>query len=90
MFSPRSGDRAFRQFDASVSGGGAEIGPKPTIAAGRRALEIRWFFLGRLFAQYGDGEISLNNVQGCTQIAADKINLNNIRLVNCAFVVPAD
>ena len=34
------------------------------------------------------GEITFNNVQGCTQAVADKINLNDIRLNNCAFVVP--
>ena len=34
------------------------------------------------------GEITFNNVQGCTQAVADKINLNDVRLNNCAFVVP--
>ena len=32
------------------------------------------------------GEITFNNVQGCTQAIADKINLNDVRLNNCAFV----
>jgi len=32
------------------------------------------------------GEITFNNVQGCTQAVADKINLNDVRLNNCAFV----
>ena len=32
------------------------------------------------------GEITLNNVQGCTQVVADKINSNNVRLNNCAAV----
>ncbi|MBW2418697.1 MAG: PEP-CTERM sorting domain-containing protein [Deltaproteobacteria bacterium] len=30
------------------------------------------------------GEITFNNVQGCTQLVADKINLNDVRLNNCA------
>ena len=34
------------------------------------------------------GEVSLNNAQGCTQLVGDKINLNDVRLNNCAFVVP--
>jgi hypothetical protein len=33
----------------------------------------------------GGGEITFNNVQGCTQAVADKINLNDVRLNNCAF-----
>ena len=32
------------------------------------------------------GEITFNNVQGCLQAVADKINLNDVRLNNCAFV----
>ena len=32
-----------------------------------------------------NGEIQLDNVQGCTQVVADKINLNDVRLMNCAF-----
>ncbi len=32
------------------------------------------------------GEITFNNVQGCTQVVADKINLNDVRLNNCSFV----
>ncbi len=35
-----------------------------------------------------EGEVQLDNVQGCTQIIAGKINLNDVRLNNCAFVVP--
>ncbi len=31
------------------------------------------------------GEIIMNNVQGCTQLVADKIGLNDIRLSRCAF-----
>jgi MYXO-CTERM domain-containing protein len=29
-----------------------------------------------------------NNVQGCTQSVGDKINLNDVRLTNCAFAIP--
>jgi len=29
------------------------------------------------------GEITFNNVQGCTQLIADKINLNDVRLTSC-------
>ena len=32
------------------------------------------------------GEITFNNVQGCLQAVADKINLNDVRLNNCHFV----
>ena len=32
------------------------------------------------------GEITFNNVQGFTQVVADKINLNDVRLNNCSFV----
>ena len=35
-------------------------------------------------AQTG-GEINFQNVQGCTQLIADKINLSDIRLARCAF-----
>ncbi len=31
------------------------------------------------------GEIIMNDVQGCTQLVADKINLNDVRLSRCAF-----
>ena len=34
------------------------------------------------------GESSWNDVQGCTQIVCDKINLNDVRLMTCAFNVP--
>ena len=34
------------------------------------------------------GEINFNNVQGCTQLVADKITLNDVRLNNCAAVIP--
>ncbi len=35
-----------------------------------------------------NGEIHLDNVQGCTQVIAGKVNLNNVRIGNCAFVIP--
>lgn len=31
------------------------------------------------------GEILINNAQGCTQLVADKINLNDVRFARCAF-----
>ena len=35
------------------------------------------------------GEVTFNNVQGCTQAVGDKINLNDVRLNNCgAMIVP--
>ena len=34
------------------------------------------------------GEITFNNVQGCTQAIADKINLNDVRLNNCGAAIP--
>ena len=34
------------------------------------------------------GEILINNAQGCTQLIADKITLNDIRFARCAAVVP--
>lgn len=34
------------------------------------------------------GEININNAQGCTQLVADKINLNDVRLNNCHFAIP--
>ncbi len=34
------------------------------------------------------GESLWNNVQGCTQIVGDKINLNDVRLMKCGFNVP--
>jgi hypothetical protein len=33
------------------------------------------------------GEVTFNNVQGCTQIVGDKINLNDVRLNNCGFAL---
>lgn len=35
------------------------------------------------------GEIKINNAQGCTQLVADKVNLNDVRFCNCNFVIPA-
>ncbi|MFN0136881.1 MAG: hypothetical protein ACKVS9_12285 [Phycisphaerae bacterium] len=35
------------------------------------------------------GEIVINNSQGCTQLVADKINLNDVRFCRCAFAPPA-
>ncbi|MBX3406868.1 MAG: hypothetical protein KF869_08905 [Phycisphaeraceae bacterium] len=36
------------------------------------------------------GEININNAQGCTQLIADKITLNDVRFCQCGFVpVPA-
>ena len=45
---------------------------------------------GVSFWDLGDegGEITFNNVQGCVQAVADKINLNNVRLNQCGFAVP--
>jgi len=31
-----------------------------------------------------EGEININNAQGCTQLIADKINLNDVRFTRCA------
>ena len=31
------------------------------------------------------GEITFSNVQGCTQVVADKINIGNVRINNCGF-----
>lgn len=31
------------------------------------------------------GEININNAQGCTQLVADKITLNDVRFMRCAF-----
>ena len=41
---------------------------------------------GIAFWDLGDsgGEIHFDNVQGCTQAVADKVNVNNVRLNNCA------
>ena len=36
------------------------------------------------------GEIVMNDVQGCTQLVADKINLNDVRLSRCAFDPPME
>lgn len=35
------------------------------------------------------GEIVINNGQGCTQLIADKINLNDVRFGRCSFEIPA-
>lgn len=35
------------------------------------------------------GEINIDNAQGCTQLIADKIVLNDVRFNGCAFVAPA-
>ncbi|MBX3363279.1 MAG: PEP-CTERM sorting domain-containing protein [Phycisphaeraceae bacterium] len=35
------------------------------------------------------GEINIDNAQGCTQLIADKITLNNTRFCGCGFAVPA-
>jgi len=45
---------------------------------------------GVSFWDLGDsgGEITFNNVQGCTQAVGDKINLNDVRLNPCGFSVP--
>ena len=32
------------------------------------------------------GEISMDNVQGCTQLVGDKIGLQNVQLGRCSFV----
>lgn len=34
------------------------------------------------------GEASFDNVQGCTQVIGQKLNLSNVRLTRCAFAVP--
>ncbi len=34
----------------------------------------------------GGGQISLSNVQGCTQLVADIVEMDNVRLCRCAFV----
>ncbi|RIL07810.1 MAG: hypothetical protein DCC71_01625 [Proteobacteria bacterium] len=34
------------------------------------------------------GEASFDNVQGCTQVIGDKLNLSDVRLTRCAFAVP--
>jgi len=43
---------------------------------------------GVAFWDLGDasGEVAFNNVQGCTQLIGDKLNLNDLRLTRCAFV----
>jgi hypothetical protein len=33
------------------------------------------------------GEININNAQGCTQLVADKINLNDVRFGGCTFTL---
>lgn len=32
------------------------------------------------------GEVAFDNVQGCTQVIGDKLNLNDVRLTRCAFL----
>jgi hypothetical protein len=32
------------------------------------------------------GEVAFNDVQGCTQVIGDKLNLNDVRLTRCAFL----
>lgn len=34
------------------------------------------------------GEVSFDNVQGCTQVIGDKLSLSDVRLTRCAFTVP--
>jgi hypothetical protein len=43
---------------------------------------------GVAFWDLGDasGEVAFDNVQGCTQVIGDKLNLNDVRLTRCAFV----
>jgi hypothetical protein len=42
---------------------------------------------GVAFWDLGDtsGEVAFGNVQGCTQVIGQKLNLNNVRLTRCAF-----
>ncbi len=35
-----------------------------------------------------NGKISMNNSQGCTQLVADRITLNDVRYGRCAFAIP--
>src|SRR5690606_3024977 len=43
---------------------------------------------GVAFWDLGDfeGESTWSNVQGCTQLIGDKLNLSDVRLTRCAFV----
>jgi hypothetical protein len=43
---------------------------------------------GVAFWDFGNssGEVAFNNVQGCTQVIGDKLNLNDVRLTRCPFV----
>lgn len=34
------------------------------------------------------GEINIDNAQGCTQLVADKITLNDVRFNGCGFMIP--
>jgi uncharacterized protein (TIGR03382 family) len=34
------------------------------------------------------GEININNAQGCVQLVADKVNLNDVRFCSCGFNIP--
>lgn len=44
---------------------------------------------GVAFWDLGDagGEVGFSNVQGCTQVIGDKLNLSNVRLTRCAFLL---
>ncbi|MBW2271253.1 MAG: PEP-CTERM sorting domain-containing protein [Deltaproteobacteria bacterium] len=35
-----------------------------------------------------EGQVSLNNAQGCTQLVGAKVNLNDVRLNSCASLIP--
>ncbi len=35
------------------------------------------------------GEININNAQGCVQLVADKVTLNDVRFCGCGFNIPA-
>jgi hypothetical protein len=45
---------------------------------------------GVAFWDLGDsgGETAFSNVQGCTQVIGDKLNLSDVRLTRCSFAVP--
>jgi hypothetical protein len=44
-------------------------------------------FLGNTIDNFGGG-ISIDNAQGCTQLIADKVSLQDVRFTRCAAVVP--
>jgi hypothetical protein len=44
---------------------------------------IAFWDLGR-----ASGEVAFNDVQGCTQVIGDKLNLNDVRLMRCPFALP--